>query len=266
MKFAKMHGAGNDFLVVESSGEERDWPAHLHRHVRAPPRRRRGRPDAGPAVRTRRLPHAPLQRRRLRGRGQRQRRPLPREVRRRARHRPGRRTTSVSIEAIHDILVADVFLEGGKVVRSRLSMGQPKFKPAEIPVLADVTPPVIDFPIDVDGQRIPVSCMSIGNPHAVNFLDSSVHDYPLEAIGPKVEHHAGVPGARQLRHRQRRLPRAHGRPRLGARRRRDAGLRQRLLRGDGDGAPEGPGRGQSRHNATRRPADGRVGRRAATST
>jgi diaminopimelate epimerase len=72
-------------------------------------------------------------------------------------------------------------------------MGQPKFKPPEVPVIADVTPPVIDFPIDVDGRRIDVSCMSIGNPHAVNFLDSSVQDYPLEIIGPKVEHHPAFP-------------------------------------------------------------------------
>jgi diaminopimelate epimerase len=192
MKFAKMHGAGNDFLVVESSGEERDWPAisiaMCERHLgvgadglmlvlpseRADFRMRLFNADGSEAE--------------VSGNG----------VRCLVKYAVERgiapaKDDKVSIEAVHDVLVADVFREGGKVVRSRLSMGQPKFKPAEVPVLADVTPPVIDFPIDVDGQRIAVSCMSIGNPHAVNFLDSSVHDYPLATIGPKVEHHAAFP-------------------------------------------------------------------------
>ena len=78
-------------------------------------------------------------------------------------------------------------------MRSRLSMGAPQFEPKRIPVLADVAPPVLDFPIEAEGERIAVSCMAIGNPHAVNFIDGDVNDYPLEAIGPKVEHHAAFP-------------------------------------------------------------------------
>jgi diaminopimelate epimerase len=38
-----------------------------------------------------------------------------------------------------------------------------------------------------------VSCMSIGNPHAVHFIDGDVMEYPLETIGPKVEHHPVFP-------------------------------------------------------------------------
>jgi diaminopimelate epimerase len=192
MKFAKLHGAGNDFLVVESTGEERDWPAisiaMCERHLgvgadglmlilpseRADFRMRLFNADGSEAE--------------VSGNG----------VRCLVKYAVERgiapaRDAKVSIEAIHDILVADLFMEGGKVVRSRLSMGQPKFKPPEVPVIADVTPPVINLPIDVDGQRIPVSCMSIGNPHAVHFLDGDVHDYPLKRIGPKVEHHAAFP-------------------------------------------------------------------------
>jgi diaminopimelate epimerase len=192
MKFAKMHGAGNDFLVVESAGEERDWPAlavaMCERHLgvgadglmlvlpseRADFRMRLFNADGSEAE--------------VSGNG----------VRCLVKYAVERgiapaKDGKVTIEAVHDLLVADVFMEGGKVVRSRLSMGRPKFEPTEVPVLADVAPPVIDFPIDVDGQRIPVSCMSIGNPHAVSFLDSSVQDYPLEVIGPKVEHHKAFP-------------------------------------------------------------------------
>lgn len=192
MKFAKLHGAGNDFLVTESAGEERDWAAisiaMCERHLgvgadglmlilpseRADFRMRLFNADGSEAE--------------VSGNG----------VRCLVKYAVERgiapaKDNKVSIEAIHDILVADVFIEGAKVVRSRLSMGQPKFTPAEVPVLADVTPPVIDFPIDVDRQSIPVSCMSIGNPHAVNIIDTSVQEYPLETIGPKVENHPAFP-------------------------------------------------------------------------
>jgi diaminopimelate epimerase len=192
MKFAKMHGAGNDFLVVESSGEERDWAAiavaMCDRHLgvgadglmlvlpseRADFRMRLFNADGSEAE--------------VSGNGVRclVKYAVERGI---APAKGGR----VSIEAIHDVLVADVFTEGGKVVRSRLSMGQPRFAPADIPVRADVPPPVIDFPIDVDSERISVSCMSIGNPHAVNVIEGDVNDYPLENIGPKVEHHPLFP-------------------------------------------------------------------------
>jgi len=192
MKFAKLHGAGNDFLVVESSGEERDWPAiaiaMCERHLgvgadglmlvlpseRADFRMRLFNADGSEAEAS--------------GNG----------VRCLVKYTVERgiapaRDNKVSIEAVHDILVADVFREGERVVRSRLSMGQPRFKPAEIPLLADVAPPVIDFPVEVNGQPIPVSCMSIGNPHAVNVIEGDVNDYPLETVGPQVERHAVFP-------------------------------------------------------------------------
>jgi diaminopimelate epimerase len=99
----------------------------------------------------------------------------------------------VTVEAIHDVLEAQVFMEGGKVARSRLSMGPPHFEPAEIPVKADVKAPVLDFVIDVDHELIPVSCVSMGNPHAVLFIPGPPADYTLERVGPKVEVHEAFP-------------------------------------------------------------------------
>jgi diaminopimelate epimerase len=72
-------------------------------------------------------------------------------------------------------------------------MGLPRFEPKEIPLRASLPAPVMDYEIDVDGDDISVSCMSIGNPHAVHFIDGDVDDYPLEEIGPRVEHHAVFP-------------------------------------------------------------------------
>jgi diaminopimelate epimerase len=192
MKFAKLQGAGNDFLVVESAGEERDWAAisiaMCDRHFgigadgvmlvlpseRADFRMRLFNSDGSEAE--------------VSGNGVRCL--VKYAVERGIAPNTGNRVT---IEAIHDILEAQTFTENGKVVRSRLSMGAPTFEPKDIPVLADVRPPVVDFAIDVDGEAIPVSCMAIGNPHAVHFIGGDVNDYPLETIGPKVESHAAFP-------------------------------------------------------------------------
>ncbi len=192
MKFTKMHGAGNDFLVVESSGEERDWAAiataMCHRNLgvgadgvmlllpsnRADIRMRLFNADGSEAE--------------VSGNGV---RCLVKYAVERGIAKPveGR----VTIEAIHDVLEALVFVEDGRVVRSRLSMGRPRFDPAEIPVRLIGPVPILDAPVDVRGQTIPVSCMSIGNPHAVAFVDTAVDEYPLLEVGPQVEHHPAFP-------------------------------------------------------------------------
>ncbi len=96
------------------------------------------------------------------------------------------------IEAIHGVLEAETSMNGGTVTAVRLSMGPPRFALKEVPVIAEMEP-VIDFPLDVDGQRLDVTCLSMGNPHAVLFVEEPVEAYPLESIGPNVEHHAAFP-------------------------------------------------------------------------
>jgi diaminopimelate epimerase len=98
----------------------------------------------------------------------------------------------VRIEAVHGVLEAEVALEGEAVTCVRLSMGPPRFAPNEVPVIAEMEP-VIDFPLQVDGQRIAVTCLSMGNPHAVLLIEDSVTSYPLEGLGPKVERHSAFP-------------------------------------------------------------------------
>ena len=192
MKFTKMHGAGNDFLIVESSGEERDWPAisaamcERHLGVGAD-----GLMLVSPSQKANfrmRLFNADGSEAEVSGNG----------VRCLVKYAVERGITRgtdgvVTIEAVHDVLEARIYLEDGRVVRSRLSMGAPRFIPAEIPVRAGGAAPILDLPIDVDGQVIPVSCMSIGNPHAVFVTDADVAGYPLHEIGPLVEHHAAFP-------------------------------------------------------------------------
>jgi diaminopimelate epimerase len=192
VKFTKMHGAGNDFLIVESRGEERDWAsrsvAMCHRNLGVGADGVMLVLPSDKADLRMRLFNADGSEAEVSGNGVRclVKYAVERGI---ATGQDGR----VSVETVHDILEADIFLEGGVVVRSRLSMGPPHFEPREIPIAADITPPVLDHPIQVDDQSLAVSCVSMGNPHAVLFTDRDVKDYPLHEIGPKVEHHPFFP-------------------------------------------------------------------------
>ena len=112
-----------------------------------------------------------------------------------ARPRDGR----LRVEAASGVLEAEVFGEGGRVERVRLSMGAPRFAPREVPVLTEAEPPLIDMPLEVDGETLAVTCLSMGNPHAVLFVDSPVAEYPLDDHRPEGGAPPGVPGARELR-------------------------------------------------------------------
>jgi diaminopimelate epimerase len=72
-------------------------------------------------------------------------------------------------------------------------MGEPRLAPKEIPVVAEQAAPVLDLPAEVDGATYAVNCVSMGNPHAVHFVDHRVADFPLRDVGPKMEHHPLFP-------------------------------------------------------------------------
>jgi diaminopimelate epimerase len=80
-----------------------------------------------------------------------------------------------------------------KVTSVRQSMGPPRLEPREIPVNIDVPPPVKEFEIRVGERSLPITPVSMGNPHAVLFQHEAVGAYPLHEIGPLVEHHALFP-------------------------------------------------------------------------
>ena len=74
----------------------------------------------------------------------------------------------------------------------QVDMGEPIFKANLIPVKG-TRDKVIDYPLNVDGRQLSLTCLSMGNPHAVAFIDEPIEKFPLEVIGPKVEHHAFFP-------------------------------------------------------------------------
>lgn len=75
----------------------------------------------------------------------------------------------------------------------RVDMGRPVLAPAKIPTrLGSGDGPVLDAPLEVDGERLAVSCVSMGNPHAVLFVDDP-ETAPVTTLGPKIEHHPAFP-------------------------------------------------------------------------
>jgi diaminopimelate epimerase len=103
------------------------------------------------------------------------------------------RAGSIEVETLAGVMAAQTLGDGQTVERVRVSMGVPRFAPAEIPLLVEAQPPILDLRLEVAGQTLRLTCLSLGNPHAVHFLDGPVADFPLEQVGPLVEHHALFP-------------------------------------------------------------------------
>jgi len=79
------------------------------------------------------------------------------------------------------------------VDRVLVDMGRPLLEPAKIPTtLGAGDGPVLDAPLEVDGETLRVSCVSMGNPHAVLFVGDP-DTAPLERLGPRIEHHPAFP-------------------------------------------------------------------------
>ncbi len=79
-----------------------------------------------------------------------------------------------------------------KVVSARVDMGSPILKASEVPVISDMEKAINDE-IVVDSKTYKMTCVSMGNPHAVVFIDKSPKDFDLEHIGPKFENHNRFP-------------------------------------------------------------------------
>lgn len=208
MKFAKMQGTGNDFVLVEAKGQGHDWP----RLAREMCERHYGvgadglmlvlpslRPGSGQAPRAdvgMRLFNADGSEAEVSGNGV---RCLVKYAVERGLARP--QAGRVTVEAMSGVLTAEVFEKSSRVERVRLSMGAPRFAPPEVPVLVEVEPsfdwaqdrPVLDLPVEAAGRRLSLTCLSMGNPHAVLFVDAPVEGYPLAEVGPAVERHPAFP-------------------------------------------------------------------------
>jgi len=97
----------------------------------------------------------------------------------------------VTIETGRGVLTLDLEVEGDRVARVRVDMGPPILEPSEIPTTLP-GPPAVDQPFHIAGHDLKVTAVSMGNPHAVVFVDE-VDDFPVERVGVELEHHPAFP-------------------------------------------------------------------------
>ncbi len=81
-------------------------------------------------------------------------------------------------------------IEDGKVVFVRVDMGAPNWSRESLPMTGKGT--CINEPLNVDGNVYNVTCLSMGNPHCIVFVEE-VTDFPVDQVGPLIENHAVFP-------------------------------------------------------------------------
>lgn len=93
--------------------------------------------------------------------------------------------TTIKIETLAGIKILEMTVEGGSVVLVRVDMGEPILVPIDIPVVSGGER-FINQPVEIDGRTFNVTCVSMGNPHAVSYVEDTDR-FPLEVIGSKME-------------------------------------------------------------------------------
>jgi diaminopimelate epimerase len=192
VRFTKMHGTGNDFVVLDGRTATSDWSklavAMNDRHFgvggdgiivalpsdQADLRMRMFNPDGSEAEMCgngiRCLAKFAVERSLV----------------------PANRD-DLTVETLAGTLTCEVRRDQAGVSAVRVSMGRPHLDPWEIPVAVEQSPPVLGLPVPLVDRTVNVTCVSMGNPHAVWFTEESVPEFPLHAVGPLVEHHPLFP-------------------------------------------------------------------------
>ena len=197
MKFTKMHGAGNDYVYVDARSENRDWNELSRqmsdRHFGVGSDGLILIKDSDVADLKMSMFNADGSEAEMCGNG----------IRCFVKYVVDRgivsySSTSVSIETLAGIRRVAPIAENGQVVAARVSMGNPILTPTDVPVKLEPageygSGPLLGYPFQMDGHDLPLSFVSMGNPHAVTFIDTPVAEFPLHTVGPKMEHHSIFP-------------------------------------------------------------------------
>jgi len=101
--------------------------------------------------------------------------------------------TTIGVETGAGVLRVALTVEDDSVVAATVDMGIPRLNRGEIPMLGEpAKEPVIDQPLEVNGDSFNITCVSMGNPHCVIFVDNVDH-FPVADIGPLIENHELFP-------------------------------------------------------------------------
>ena len=192
MKFTKMHGIGNDFVVFNCLSEvlPEDQVAEISRRLnhrkfgiggdglilvlpskKADFRMRMINPDGSEAE--------------MCGNGIRcfakyvyDRRLIPEQA--------------VKVETLAGVKNLKLQIRSGKAESVQVDMGHPRLRRAEIPMRGDDAERVVGELLKADGRRFPITAVSMGNPHVVIFEDS-LNSADVERYGPLIENHKSFP-------------------------------------------------------------------------
>lgn len=97
----------------------------------------------------------------------------------------------LKIRSMEQVLTLQLFVENGKVDRVRVDMGEPILAANLIPTTL-TGDPVANVPLPLAERDLQVTCVSMGNPHCVTFVEEATDDLVL-GLGPKIEHDSHFP-------------------------------------------------------------------------
>ena len=97
-----------------------------------------------------------------------------------------------TVETGAGILVPRLQLADGKLQGVRVDMGEPTLAGDRIPVLGFGAAHVVEQPIEASGEKLSMTCVSMGNPHCVIFVEDA-EAVPIEKLGPLLERHEAFP-------------------------------------------------------------------------
>ena len=99
--------------------------------------------------------------------------------------------TTITVETLSGIQTLELNVKNDKVETVKVNMGTPILLPKYVPVVSDKDK-VVDEPIVIDDKEYRITCVSMGNPHAITFIENT-DDLEIETIGPKFENNPIFP-------------------------------------------------------------------------
>ncbi|MGI6604530.1 MAG: diaminopimelate epimerase [bacterium] len=100
--------------------------------------------------------------------------------------------TELTVETLAGIIKPKLLVTNGRVNEVQVDMGRPRLQAGDIPVVGFGAGPVVEAPLEVEGERLCFTGVSMGNPHAVIPVPD-LTTIPFEKLGPAVEKHNAFP-------------------------------------------------------------------------
>ena len=100
--------------------------------------------------------------------------------------------TELTVETGAGVGAVQLNVQDGRVATVRVDMGPPAFRRSEIPMTGPADEEVNRAPLTVEGRTFEITCVSMGNPHCVTFVEN-VREFPVTTLGPLFEKHEAFP-------------------------------------------------------------------------